>query len=393
MLIHCRYIFKKCFASALNFATMVIAINTRILSGNIASLEFLEVCFELLAAEYAEHSFIFIASKKSKQNIKASQNVQTIVLEQQSTSPLLCKLWYQYKLPALLKKIKADVLINADGACSLRTNIPQYLLVNDLDYLQHPEWYPKKFTRFIQSNTPAFLQKAKRIITHTLSFKNEIIGKYQINPKKIEVIYPGTNPLYQPFGDDEKLLIKENYSSGKEYFLFHDQINQQTNLVLLLKAFSFFKKRQKSNMQLIIIARDVADDNTIIASLSTYKYRNEVVVLKSEDVPAIQAITAAAYAFISVPYQQNDFTRLLNVLQCSVPVVVSNTEKNKEMLAGAALYANAGSFEDIADKMMLLFKDEDKRNDIIEKGILLVNNYNWNTSAKRLWETIIDTIE
>jgi glycosyltransferase involved in cell wall biosynthesis len=76
-----------------------------------------------------------------------------------------------------------------------------------------------------------------------------------------------------------------------------------------------------------------------------------------------------------------------------VPVVVSNTEKNKEMLAGAALYANAGSFEDIADKMMLLFKDEDKRNDIIEKGILLVNNYNWNTSAKRLWETIIDTIE
>jgi glycosyltransferase involved in cell wall biosynthesis len=116
-------------------------------------------------------------------------------------------------------------------------------------------------------------------------------------------------------------------------------------------------------------------------------------VLQSEDDLTIQTITAAAYAFISVHHQENDFTRLLNVLQCGVPVVVSNTEKNTEILADAALYANASSYEDIADKMMLLFKDEDKRNDIIEKGILLVNNYHWYTSAQQLWETIIATIE
>jgi glycosyltransferase involved in cell wall biosynthesis len=323
----------------------------------------------------------------------ALQNVQTQILEQKSSNPLLCKLWYHYKLPVLLKKIKASVLINADGACSLRTNIPQCLLVNDIDYLKHPEWYSKKFIHFIQSNTPVFLQKAKKVIVQTLTLKKELIGKYETIPAKIAVIYPGTNLLYQPIGDDKKLIIKEKYSGGKEYFLFHDQINQQTNLILLLKAFSFFKKRQKSNMQLIIIAKDAATDNPIITSLSTYKYRNDVVLLQLEDDTTIQAITAAAYAFISVPYQEHDFTRLLNVLQSSVPLIVSNTEKHTEILADAALYANPVSFEDIADKMMLLFKDEDKRHHIIEKGKLLVKDYQWNTSAQQLWETIITTIE
>jgi glycosyltransferase involved in cell wall biosynthesis len=80
-------------------------------------------------------------------------------------------------------------------------------------------------------------------------------------------------------------------------------------------------------------------------------------------------------------------------MQSSVPLIVSNTEKHTEILADAALYANPVSFEDIADKMMLLFKDEDKRHHIIEKGKLLVKNNKWNTSAQQLWETIITTIE
>jgi glycosyltransferase involved in cell wall biosynthesis len=372
---------------------MIIAINTRILSGNIASLNFLEACIESIAATHTEHHFIFITSKQSVQRTWQLKNVQLILLEQQSSNPLLCKFWYDYKLPALLKKIKADVLINADGACSLRTNTPQCMLINDIDYLQHPEWYPRKYVRFTQSNTPNFLQKAKKIITNTQALKDELIGKYSTNPDKITVIYPGTTPLYLPISNNEKLLIKEKFSGCKEYFLFFDEINQQTNLIHLLKAFSFFKKRQKSNMQLIIIAKDAATDNTIIKSLSTYKYRNDVVLLQSEDDATVQAITAAAYAFISVAHKEHDFTRLLNVLQSSVPLIVSNTEKHTEILADAALYANLESFEDIADKMMLLFKDEDKRNHLIEKGKHLVKNYHWDIAAQQLWEKIIDTIE
>ena len=51
---------------------------------------------------------------------------------------------------------------------------------------------------------------------------------------------------------EEKELIKEKYADGKAYFLFSGDINQRSNLINLLKAFSFFKKRQKSNMLLLI---------------------------------------------------------------------------------------------------------------------------------------------
>src|SRR4051812_30803811 len=111
---------------------MVIAINTRILSGDTATRKFLLEIFTRIAAENKAHQFYFISEAEfSKKELLP--NVHHVVIKQQSTNTLLWKVWYNYKLPSLLRKIKADVLFTADGFASLRTKVPQCLLINDAD--------------------------------------------------------------------------------------------------------------------------------------------------------------------------------------------------------------------------------------------------------------------
>lgn len=371
---------------------MTIAINTRILSGNTAISKILIDYFIIIAANNPEHEFIFITEKDFTKANNTAKNIKKIVLPQQSNNPLLWKLWYNYKLPAVLKKYKAAVLITADGVC-LRTKVPQCLLINDLAFLHHPEWYPQKYGRFMKSNMPAFLNKAKNIVTFSYQLKNEIVTKYKVSEHKIMVLNTVTNKSYQPVEWDAREPVKEKYAEGKEYFLFNGAIHQSSSLVNLLKAFSLFKKRQKSNMQLIIATNNIPDKDPFVESLKLYKYRNDIKLLAALDEAALQNITAAAYACINLSPLYMDIAGLLNAMQCEVPVIANNTGVATEILGGAALYISPSNIDSIAEKLMLVYKDENRRKELIQKGLQQSAKYNANENAGQLWQNIFATIE
>jgi len=372
---------------------MIIAVNTRVLSGNSPINKLLVDCIEMIAGSNPEHTFIFIAEKEFTEQNAASKNIKKIVLPQQYSNPLLWKLWYNYKLPAVLKKYKAVILISADGICSLRTKVPQLLLVNDVADLKHPEWYPKKYLRFVKTNTTAFLEKAKGIIAFSDAAKKEIEQQYQIAENRIAVLYAGTSPKFQPVDWKEREQVKEKYADGKEYFLFSGAIHPRSNLTNLLKAFSLFKKRQKSNMQLIIASDDFSADKAFVESLQLYKYRNEIKLLENLHPEALHAITASAYTCINLSPLHTDIARLLTAMQCEVPVIAVNLFAAVEILGDAALYATAAKTGEIAEKLMQVYKDENKRNDLIKKGVQQAAKYTMDASAEQLWQNVLTTIQ
>ncbi len=371
---------------------MIIAINTRILSGHTASADLLQSCFEKIAEEQPGHSFVFISEKK---NLKTATNLKNItyqIIEQQSGKPLFWKLWYNYKLPALLRKIKAGILINADGICSLRTQVPQFVLVNSIPLKEQAAFYAKNYVSFIVTNQAAFLKKALHIFAAGNTLQQKLAAQYKIAPGKITVLYPGCGENYQLLTWEVKEQVKDQYTAGKDYFLFTGPLGKESNLINLLKAFSFFKRRQKSNMQLVIVAEKSGESDGFTDSLSTYKYRKEVVLLNHLPAAELYKITAAAYAFVSPTLFEKDYSTLLNAMQCGVPLIVSNNETNKEIFDNAGLYTDPASFEDIADKMMLLFKDETKRAQHIENGLQRLQYFNLQKTATELWKAVMTAI-
>ena len=340
-----------------------------------------------LAPSKREHQFIFIVPVAPAIPFTFPPNIIQVISSPKANNPLMWKLWLNYTLPAIARKYKADLLIHSGGVCSLRTRLPQWTFISDLSFLHLPQFFKKKQLRFLKKNMPAFLNKAGTIVTASGFITKEIKEHYSVDNQKIHTQPMPAANLYQPIEWQEKDEVKEKYADGKEYFLFSGDIHPRHNLVNLLKAFSFFKKRQKSNMQLIIACKTLTENDPFMDSLKTYKYRKEVNVCVGLPENDLAKITAAAYAFVYPSRYAGMALPALQAMQCRVPVITSAAGALTETCGDAALYMDADNFEDIADKMMLLFKDENLRIEFINKGSLIVQQHN--KSDNWLWEGIL----
>ena len=252
---------------------MRIAVNATTLKKNRLQL------FLQLASLHPQHTFLFFFDKEQQlKNI--SENIIPIIVTPAITTLLKHRIWYNLKLPAALKKNKADILIS-EKFISLKTKVPQMLMQPDLTYIHQPDFADKKDLNFYKKNTKNFIERANEIIVNSSFLKNEIVNRFKIDDKKITVIYPSIKEIFQPATIQEREIVKEKYAEGNEYFIYKGIIDPQQNLTNLLKAFSFFKKRQRSKMQLIIAGEPGEKYDEFVRSLQSYRFKNDVKVLEN----------------------------------------------------------------------------------------------------------------
>lgn len=366
---------------------MIIAVNTRLRKEEQPAgyEEFLFYILNSLTNNYPAHRFLLITDKDLPSTWTFGNNTTVLVAGPQTSSTLRLRYWLNYRIPALLRKHKADVLVSFDGTCSLRTKKPQCMLISDLRFLEAPQLIKRSVWRFYKKYTPAFLAKANSLASISEFSRTALTEKYKPGTI-ITLVEPGINPVFTPMEWEHKELIRERYAEGKAYFLFSGDINQNSNTINLLKAFSFFKKRQKSSMLLLLAGK--ADDN-FKKELKTYKFRNEVKMLEDLTVTDLAKITAAAYALVHPVLYADLATAALQAMQCGTPVVASATGALPAFCGDAALYVDPLNYKDVAENMMLVFKDENRAAELVEAGYLRVQQLNWDKSAGLMMECIL----
>lgn len=262
------------------------------------------------------------------------------------------------------------------------------MLVSDLSYVRFPQFISGRQLQFLKKYMPLFVAKTNTIAAPTGYLAKEILENFPGSTGKITTIPLAPGELFKPLDGQEKELIKEQYTSGKEYFLFSGEIQPRYHLVNLLKAFTFFKTRQKSNMQLIITAPAVSEDNAFLKSFNSYKYRKEVSILFNPSQDELAKLTGAAYASIYPATGDGTAILPLQAMQCKVPIISTTNGALYPLAGDAALYINPDNFEDIAAKMMLVFKDELKRSELISAATKSMQHIN-NDNSNALWDKLI----
>lgn len=374
---------------------MTIAVNTRFLLPEY--LEgygyFIQETFRRITQQHPEHEFIFIFDRPYDQQFVFSQNVKAVVTGPAARHPLLWRWWYGVKVPAVLKKYKADIFVSCDGFCSLNTKVPQCLVVHDLAFLHHPSFIKRSHLRFYKKYTPKFLTSARSVATVSEFSKKDIIDHYKTEAGKINVVYSAAKEIFVPLDSEERQLVKDKYTNGTEYFVYAGAIHPRKNLMNLLKAFSVFKKKQKSSIKLVLAGRLAWKYESFTKSLASYKYREDVVMTGYLPEKELVKITAAAYGMVYPSLFEGFGVPVLEAMQCNVPVITSAGSSMQEIAGDAALYADAGDYNAIADKMILLYKDENLRKELITKGQAIVLNYSWDKTASLLWDSIMKAVK
>ncbi len=374
---------------------MIIAVNTRfLLKENLEGIGyFTREVFRLLTNQYKEHQFYFLFDRPYDETYIFSSNVTPVVVGPPARHPLLWKFWYDVKIPSVLKKIKADVFISPDGFCSLTSKIPQCLVVHDLGFLHYPETYRKSHELFYKRYTPLYLKKAKMIATVSHFSKKDIITQYKTADEKINIVYSAVKKIFHPLNIQQKEIIKEKYTEGKEFFIYTGALQPRKNLVNLLKAFSLFKKRQHSNWKLVLAGRLAWKNDDFLHLLKTYKYRNDIITPGYISESVLAQLTASAYAMIYPSLFEGFGVPVLEAMKSEIPVLTSANSSMQEIGEEAALYFDPLSVNDMAEKLMLIYKDEDLRNSLIQKGKQRAGEFSWQRTAGLMWQCIEKTVQ
>ncbi len=373
---------------------MRIAVNTRFLEKD--RLEgvgyFLYEHLSRITTSHPEHEFIFIFDRPYDERFIFGENVKAVVTGPAARHPILWKLWYDVKVPRVLRKYKADVFVTCDGFCSLATKVPQCLVIHDLAFLHYPRFIPRGQLLYYRYFTPRFIEAASSVVTVSEFSKADIMKQYGVDPAKLTVIPNAARTSFVQLDYAEREMVKMKYTEGREYFICAGSIHPRKNLMNLLKAFSVFKKRQKSNWKLVLAGRLAWKYQDFLQAMKTYKYREDVLMTGYIGEMELAKLTASAYAMVYPSLLEGFGIPVVEAMQCGVPVITTKGSSMEEIAGEAALYADASNYQDIGEKMMLIYKDEQLRARLVSAGITRSSKFDWENSARAFWECISKTV-
>ena len=370
---------------------MRIAVNTRfLLPGKLEGIGwFTFETLKRIVEQHPEHEFYFLFDRPFSNEFVFADNVKPIVISPPARHPFLWYWWFEWSIPAAIKKIKPDVFLSTDGYLSLKVKVPQILVMHDLAFEHFPDHVNKLTRIYYRYYSPKFANKAKRIATVSEYSKEDIHQHYQIPIDKIDVVYNGSNELFVPLSENEKLEVKQKYADGNNYFIYAGAIQPRKNVGNLFLAFEQFKMETISTTKLIIAGRKAWHTEAAMHTLDTLKYKNDIIFTGHLERSELSKLMGGAIALAYVSLFEGFGIPLVEAMSCHVPIITSNVSSMPEVAGMAALQVNPKDVNEICKALIRIETDQALRALLISNGIEQRKKFGWQQTADKLWQCMM----
>jgi glycosyltransferase involved in cell wall biosynthesis len=373
---------------------MNIAVNARLLIKD--KLEgigwFTYESFKRITNQHPEHHFFFIFDRPFHPDYLFSDNITPIILSPPARHPFLFWIWFDFRLPSLLRSLKPDLFVSPDGYLSTRCKTKSLAVIHDLNFEHYPEDLPYMVRKYYLHFFPLFAAKATRIATVSQFSKEDIIHQYHVAPEKVDVVYDGSSEVYSPLNDQERKDVRDKYCGGSPYFVFVGSLHPRKNLANLFYAFDEFKNQKESDVKLAIVGEKKWWTKEISKAFNEMDHSHDVVFCGRQKLQELRNILGASLALTYVSYFEGFGIPIVEAFRCQVPVITSNVTSMPEVAGDAALLVDPFNPASISEAMRKIYEDPDLRQELINKGKERSSEFTWQKTADRLWVSIEKTI-
>lgn len=267
-----------------------------------------------------------------------------------------------------------------------RKGIRIFHTIYDLIQILHPEYFP-------EADAKSPIRKYLRELTeqdYTLciseSTKNDLLSyNSRIDPKKCFVAPLAASEIFYPCASKERIsFVKSKYGIPPHchYVLSVCTLEPRKNLKRLVNS---FKK--------VVLSQKITDLCLVLTGAMGWQYTDLQQVIENVGI-SIPIITTGfvldndlgplytgALAFAYPSLYEGFGLPVLEAMQCGTPVVTSNTSSLPEVAANAGLLVNPKSEDEIAQALLDLYSDQNKRNLLSELGIKRALQFSWERCA------------
>jgi glycosyltransferase involved in cell wall biosynthesis len=371
---------------------MIVAINTRLLlKGKMEGIGWFtyEIVKRMVLA-HPEVEFHFLFDRPFDPAFLFSPRVKAHVIRPPVRHPLLFDWWYNWSVPRMLRRIKADVFVSTDGFCSLRTDVPQVLTIHDLNFMHFPEHVHTRYRHFLPKRTTQYVHGQAALTTVSRFSAADLRSTFALE-KPVEVIYNAASEIFRPLLTNEKNEIRLRLTGGKPYFLFVSSIHPRKNLPRILQAYDAWRSSSNHDFPLVIVGRRFWQNQELDSVWSALRHKDEVIFAGSMDQTELALTIGAAHALVYTSLYEGFGIPIVEAMKCGVPVLTSTCSSMPEIAGEAALLVDPYDVGAIANGMDQLASNSDLHHRLSIAGLERAKAFDWSVSAEKLWHVILKT--
>jgi len=215
--------------------------------------------------------------------------------------------------------------------------------------------------------------------------KNDLIKHFNIPDNKIDVIYPGLDPIFEEKIENENIIFKKyGLDPSYKYVMHVGRDEKRKNIKTLLNAFYKFKKDFNiRNVKLIKINKLANNNKKLVKDL---KLDGEVYIINHVTDEDLVRFYKISDAFLFPSTLEGFGLPLIEAMACGTPIIASNTSAIPEVVEDAAILIDPKDINGFSNALYNLLTDEDLKEELIRKGLQQSTKFRWETTAKKTLE-------
>lgn len=339
-----------------------------------------------LASVDAEHEFCLFAAGASGSPAAFPSNFKwatTLI------PPVwLARAWYRAHIPLVVESFtgKIDLFHATDFTLPpVRSGTRTILTVHDLSFVRVPDAAPSRLRRYLNQVVPRSVQRADLVLADSVATRDDLIALYNAPADKVEVLYSGVDPRYQPINDPASYdRISKRYKlPSRPYLLTVGTVQPRKNYPRIVYALQQLE-RLNLNLDLVIVGQPGWLQDELYEAISRSGRMDRVHItgfVEDMDLPVLYS-HALCLVFPSL-YEGFGFP-VLEAMASGVPVITSNVSSLPEVAGQAAILVDPYETDQIADAIQRVVTDDSLRASMIEQGFQQVAGFTWEHAARSL---------
>ncbi|MFH0837908.1 MAG: glycosyltransferase family 1 protein [Patescibacteria group bacterium] len=227
--------------------------------------------------------------------------------------------------------------------------------------------------------------EADAIIAVSQFTKSRLLEEYKIGENKIQVIYEAAGERLKPLDLPKSFeLIKRKYGLPDNYFLCLSTLEPRKNTAGIIEAYLAWQEDTKVDVDLVIAGKKHPE----IFSETKLKKHPDIHLTGFIDEEDKALLYQHALAFLYPSFYEGFGLPILEAMQCGTPVITSDATAMPEVAGDAAVLVNPGELKELKNAMHEIYRDNQLRSKLIEKGFAHAKKFTWKKAVEELIKSL-----